>query len=788
MKSSVFRSLLRQFTSPIVLILFLATAISMATGDVIDGLIILAIIIPSGLLSFFQEHRAGKIMETLLSQLRTHVHVIRDGAEIEIDSSDIRVGDVVLLQAGDLVPADLVITSAQNLMADESSFTGESFPVEKIAGIAQLGASIAKRNTELFFGTHIISGSGQAVVRTVGAATEFGALEKELQSIDPKTSFEAGIENFGKLLARAMALLVIAIFIINIAFHRPLLESLLFSLALAVGLTPQLLPAIVSVSLASGAKVMSSKKVLVKRLDVIEDLGSMTALCTDKTGTLTRGVVELSGAIDLSGAASTEVLKLAYLNASLQSSFPNPLDHVIISAGTAQSDVSAIAEIPYDFNRRRLTVLASNGQAITKGAFTSILDICTRANFEGKILALSEITDSVQKIFEELSSSGARVLAVATREFTTQSISLADETDFTLQGLLVFMDPPKDDASASIEEIKALGIETFLITGDNPLAARNIASKVGLFADEVIDGKTLATLSESELSTRLTTVRVFAEIDPLQKERVVKALRALGHTVGYFGDGINDSAALKAADVGISVDTAVNVARSAAAVVLLDRDLHVLAEGVRVGRKTFLNTMKYIQVGVSAAFGNMLSMAIASLFLPFLPLLPIQILLLNFLSDFPALTIAGDSADPEILETPRIWDIAYIRRFMLVFGGISSIFDLATFAIMKIGFHADEVLFRSGWFVESTLTELVVMLVLRTHRPFWKSKPGKGLLYSSLILAAIVIALPYTVIGHSVKIDAIPFALVASLTVLILIYAAVNEIVKRRFTRAFSAN
>ena len=781
MNQSVLRALLKQFTSPIVLILFLATLISMVTGDVIDGLIILAIIIPSGLLSFAQEHRAGKVMQTLLQQLKTQVRVIRAGIEQLIDSEEIAVGDIVVLKAGDLVPADLIVTESEKLMADESSFTGESFPVEKVVGGSQPALRISERTSELFFGTHIISGSGQAIVQKIGRDTEFGALEEKLGAIDLKTSFEVGIEKFGILLARAMAVLVVAIFIINISFHRPLLESLLFSLALAVGLTPQLLPAIVSVSLASGAKLMASKKVLVKRLDVIEDLGSMTALCTDKTGTLTMGVVELNGAIDLSGNKSADVLHLAVLNASLQKSFPNPLDQTIIKAAPVVNTENLVSEIPYDFNRRRLSVLTSSGLLISKGAFTSVLEISTSALVDGKVIPISEARPALQRRFEDLSAQGARVIAVASKEFSGSTLTPNDESSLVLQGLLIFMDPPKEDAAASIAEIRELGIETFLITGDNPQAARTIAGKVGLANDEVLDGKAVASLTDAQLKERLATVRVFAEVDPLQKERIVRMLRELGHTVGYFGDGINDSAALKSADVGISVDTAVNVARSAAAVVLLDRDLHVLADGVRIGRKTFLNTMKYIQVGVSAAFGNMLSMAVASLFLPYLPLLPIQILLLNFLSDFPALTIAGDKADPEILQTPRIWDITYIRRFMLVFGGISSVFDLLTFAIMKIGFNADEVLFRSGWFVESTLTELVVMLVLRTHRPFWKSRPGTGLLLSSVVLAAIVMALPFTVIGHSLQIDAIPLKLIYSLTVLIITYALVNEVVKRWF-------
>ena len=758
--------LLRQFTSPIVLILFLATLISIAVGDVVDGLIILAIIIPSGLLSYFQEARAGKIMETLLAQLSSTILVERDGAEVSIAPEDLVIGDVVILKGGDLVPADLTITESMQLAVDESALSGESFPVDKSSG-------------EMFFGTHVVSGSAKAKVFAMGAETRFGKLEENLNQAAPKTSFEIGIEKFGKLIAKSMLVLVVAIFLINIYFNRPLLESLLFSLALAVGLTPQLLPAIISVSLSSGAHLMATKKVLVKRLDVIEDFGSMTALCTDKTGTLTVGAVNLSSALDLSGRESASVQRLAAINAGLQSSFRNPIDDAILALTHEPLNATALGELAYDFNRRRLTVLTSEHLAISKGALHSIVDICDRAELNGATVPIEDARREIDGLFKELSSQGGRVIGVATRELDKESLSLEDEVGFTLQGFLVFIDPPKEDARAAIDEVKSLGIEPFLITGDNALAAGYIGGKVGLFSEKVLDGKTLATMTDTELDTSLVDVRIFAEVDPLQKERIVLALKRIGHTVGFFGDGINDCAAIKAADVGISVSNAVPVAKSAAAVVLLEANLHVLADGVRVGRKTFLNTMKYIQVGLSAAFGNMLSMAVASIFLPFLPLLPMQILLLNFLSDFPALMIAGDNADPEVLTSPRRWDLKYIRKFMLIFGLISSLFDLATFWILINIFHADEVLFRSAWFIESTLTELVVMLVLRTQRPFWRSKPGKGVGISSAILAVVVVTLPYLWIGPKLQIDGVPANLLLTFVGLIALYAAVNESVKR---------
>ncbi len=758
--------LIRQFTSPIVLILLLATVISFIVGDVIDSAIILAIIIPSGLLSFFQEARAGKIMETLLQQLSTKVLIRRDGKDLLINPEELVVGDSVVLKGGDLIPGDLTIVESEQLMVDESALSGESFPIEKNSG-------------DIYFGTHVVSGSAVAKVVALQSQTRFGKLEASLQKAAPKTSFEIGVEKFGRLIAQAMGVLVVAIFLINIYFHRPFLESLLFSLALAVGLTPQLLPAIISVSLSSGAHLMAKKKVLVKRLDVIEDFGSMTALCTDKTGTLTIGVVNLNSAIDLSGKESEIVLQLASLNAGLQNSFNNPIDEAILSAHPLKTELHALAEVPYDFNRRRLTVLTSDGMAITKGAFHSILEICADAQVDGSIVSIKEAEEKATAIFTTLSAQGGRIIGVATKSSPSTSFSVEDEVGFTLQGFLVFIDPPKEDAKEAIDEIRSLGIEPFLITGDNALAAGYIGGKVGLYSDRIIDGKTLSGISDAELDSALAQVRIFAEVDPLQKERIVLALKRLGHTVGFFGDGINDCAAIKAADVGISVNNAVPVAKSSAAVVLLEANLKVLADGVRVGRKTFLNTMKYIQVGLSAAFGNMLSMAIASIFLPFLPLLPMQILLLNFLSDFPALMIAGDNADPEVLLTPRRWDIAYIRKFMLIFGLISSLFDLATFWILINIFNADEVLFRSAWFIESTLTELIIMFVLRTQRPFWKSKPGKGLAISSAVLAIIVIALPYMWVGPRLQLDGVPGNLLLTFAVLITIYAALNEAVKR---------
>lgn len=756
------RLLGRQFTSPIILILLVATALSIALGERIDGYIILAIIIPSGLLGFYQERRAGKTMEALLKRVEVMVEIIRGGQEIQVPASKVEVDDVLLLSAGAIIPGEAITIESNGLLVDESILTGESFSIEK------------SPHEILLAGTHVVSGSATARVTKVGTQTTLGQIEQDLAGSDVTTGFEKGIIAFGVLLMKAMLVLVFAVLAFNIVLHRPILDSFLFSLALAVGLTPQLLPVIITASLSTGARKMAQKKVLVKRLDAIEDFGVVDVLCTDKTGTLTSGVISLSAAIDINGENSEKLRRYAYLNAFFQKGFANPIDQAIIESSKEISNTpKLLGEIPYDFERRRLTIIVDeNGPlAITKGAFESVMSVSDRSN---------EVFWRQQ--FEKLSMQGNRVLALAIKPVAPKlEYSISDESELQILGLLAFMDSPKPGAAESIEVIKALNIETYLITGDNPLAARSIGAEVGISAEKCLTGKEMSELSDTELVQAIKGVHIYAEINPLQKERLVKALQRSGKTVAYFGDGINDAPALKAADVGISVDTAVDVAKNAASVVLLDKDLTVIADGVVLGRKTFVNTMKYVRVGISAAFGNVLSMAIAAVFLPYLPMLPMQILLLNFLTDFPAIMIAGDRVDEEILKNPRKWDIANIRKLMIIFGLVSTIFDLATFALLRFVFDADEKLFHSGWFVESALTELVVMMVLRTHRKFWLSKPGRGLFISSWVVAIIIISLPFSVLGATLGFVALPTLLVASILGLIAIYIVLNELLKNRW-------
>ncbi|SEN52033.1 magnesium-translocating P-type ATPase [Nonomuraea pusilla] len=780
------RLLLTQFTSPIVLILIAATVVSMLLGDLTDGLVILVIIAASGLLGFFQERTAGRAVDALLARVRVEVEVVRDGSEVSVPSEDVVPGDLVVLRAGDVIPADCRVVESHGLQVDESALTGESFPVEKSPGPpssqAAPGEAVAGRTGTLFAGTHVAGGSGAAEVLRTGGDTEFGALTAELAARDVTTGFERGLTRFGMMLVRVMAVLVCLIFAVNLLLDRPVVEAVLFSLALAVGLTPQLLPAIVAVSLSSGARRMAAEQVIVKRLDAIEDFGAMTVLCTDKTGTLTGGVVRLDGAYDVDGRDSAEVLRLAGLNAGLQHGFANPLDQAILR-GTPPPDPSArLDEVPYDFERRRISVLALDGGVptlVTKGALEEVLGVCAFARAGGAVVPVESVRAAVLRRLAELSAAGYRVLGLATAELPgRERVSAADEAGMTLTGLLAFRDPPKEGAAEAVAELGALGVSVRLVTGDNRLAAEHVAGEVGL-AGPALTGAEIDRLDDAALTARARDTQVFAEIAPLQKERVVRALRAAGETVGFLGDGINDSPALHAADVGISVDTAVDVAKRSAAIVLLDKNLGVVADGVRLGRQTFANTLKYVRVTTSANFGNMASMAAAAAFLPFLPLLPRQILLLNFLSDIPATTIAADAVDEEQVERPSAWDLRRIRAFMIGFGVLSSLFDVATFLVLRLGFDAGADLFRTGWFIESTATELAVMLVLRTRRPFFRSRPGRALVWSSVLVALVTVAVPFTPLAGPLGLVAPPPAVLAALAGLTLLYVAVNEAAKR---------
>lgn len=752
---SAVRLLLRQFESPLVLILVVAAAISLALQQWVDAAIILAIVLGSCFLSFFHEYRASTAVEELKRRLALTCRAMRDGIEQTVPVSAIVPGDLVVLSAGNLIPADGLVIEAQDFLVSEASMTGESFPVEKRPGTIAPDAPIAARTNAVFLGASVRSGTAKVLAVRTGRRTEFGAIAARLRARPPETDFARGVRQFGYLLVRVMVVIVLFVLTVNVILDRPVIESLLFAVALAVGLSPELLPAIISVTLSAGARAMSKRGVIVRRLDAIENLGSMDILCTDKTGTLTEGAIVLSDVLDPANRASDEVRRLAFLNAAFETGIDNPLDAAIVAAGKRAGlttiGFSKIDEIPYDFLRRRLTIIAAAVDApsqhliVTKGAFSNVLAICSSLDLgDGESPLDAGRRVELEGIVKAKGAEGFRVLAVATRKVgARERYGRDDEQDMTFRGFLVFYDPPKADAQRTIHDLNRLGIRIKVISGDNRHVTAHLAAAVGLDAKAMLTGEELATLKDEALWHLAPRTDLFVEIDPQQKERIVRALQRTGHSVGYLGDGINDAPALHAADVGISVEQAVDVARESADIILLRRDLDVLRSGVEDGRRTFANTLKYISITTSANFGNMVSMALAAPLLPFLPLVAKQILLNNFLSDVPSIAISSDNVDPDRVSRPQRWNIGDIQKFMVVFGLISSVFDLVTFAMLLLVFQANEATFQTSWFMISLLTELAVVLVLRTHRPAFRSKPSRLLLWSTLVVAFATLAIPF---------------------------------------------
>ena len=780
--------LLSQFNSPIILILIFASGLSFFLHDPVDAVIIFAIVLVSGLLGFWQERGATNAIDKLLSIVQIKATVLRDGTLKDIPVEEIVPGDIVTFKAGDVIPGDCLVLESKNLFVDEASLTGETYPEDKIAGILPEATPLAKRTNTLFMGTHVVSGSANAVVVHTGRDTEFGKVSERLALRPPETEFERGVKQFGYLLMEVTLLLVIAIFAFNVYLARPVLDSFLFALALAVGLTPQLLPAIIMVNLAHGAKGMALKKVIVKRLASIENFGSMNVLCSDKTGTLTEGVVHVRSTLDLEGNESEKVLLYAYLNSFYETGFANPIDEAIRTYRTF--DVSAwqkLDEEPYDFVRKRLSILVSNGNThlmITKGALKNVLAACSTAETSsGTVVDIAAIQDKVQSHFEEFSSQGFRTMGIAYRDVgTAPGITKDHEAGMTFLGFLVLFDPVKSGIAGTIADLKRLGVSLKIITGDNRLVAAHVGQQVGLLDSGIFTGPDLRLMSDEALLKKVNEVNVFAEIEPNQKERIILALKKAKNVVGYMGDGINDASALHTADIGISVDSAVDVAKDAADIVLLEKDLGVLVSGVQEGRKTFANTLKYVFMATSANFGNMFSMAGASLFLPFLPLLPKQILLTNLLTDFPEMTIATDNVDKELVEGPRCWNMRFIRNFMMTFGLLSSIFDYLTFGVLLFILHASPEEFRTGWFVESVISASLVVLVVRTRGPFFKSRPGKFLFIATLLIAGVAMILPFIPIGGRLfGFTPLPASFIVLMGVIVAVYIAAAEAAKKIF-------
>lgn len=782
--------LIAQFKSPLILLLVFAVILSIVLGEYSDSIIILTVLLTTGILGFVQERNAGKAVQKLRELVHSKAMVKRDGKEFEIPSDEVVAGDIVMLNAGDIIPADSLIIEANDLHVNESVLTGESFPAEKFAGASTVKL-VSEVDNSVFKGTSVINGKATVLAVNTAGNTELGQIATSLEHSTTITAFEKGIIRFGYLLMRLTVIFTGLILILNLAFHRPFIDSVLFSLALTVGLTPELLPAILTITLAAGAKRMAAKKVIIKKLSAIQNLGEIDVFCSDKTGTITEGIVELNKALDIDGKENHKLLLYAYLNASYETGFTNPIDESIRQLKNI--DISAYAkadEVPYDFIRKRLSIVMQNANQhimITKGAVANIVEVCTKVeNSEGQTFDLEARKADIQKEFEQLSNEGFRVIAVSFKDVTGDPvINKDDETAMTFLGFLIFSDPLKKGIVESIQKLRDKGISLKIITGDNHLVAAYLAQQINLRSQEVLTGDELQYLTSDALQRKLDSVDVFAEILPAQKERIIRELQKAGHSVGYMGDGINDANALKAADVGISIDNAVDVAKEAADLVLLDRNLDVITEGVEEGRRTFMNTLKYILVTTSANFGNMFSMAIASLILPFLPLLPVQILLNNFLSDLPAIAIASDKVDDELVTKPRKWNMNYIWRFMIVFGLQSSIFDFATFGLLIYVYHASPQEFRTAWFMESLLTEILILLIIRTQRPFFKSKPSKYLLWAAVFTFAACIAIPYLPFAPLFELFPLPFPLFGYILLIVLLYIALAELSKKYLIRKF---
>ena len=785
--------LLSQFKSPIILILIFAAVLSLFLHDTTDAIIILLIVLVSGLLGFWQERGAADAVQKLLAVVQIKATCERDGKPTDVHTDEVVSGDIILLHAGDIVPADCLMLESKDLFVNEAALTGETFPVEKSVGILPPNTPLAKRTNSLFLGTNVVSGTAKAVAVLTGKTTEFGKVSQTLTHKPPETEFERGIRQFGYLLMEVTLLLVLGIFAANVYFHRPVLESLLFSLALAVGLTPQLLPAIISINLAHGAKRMAEQKVIVKRLAAIENFGSMDVLCTDKTGTLTEGTVRLHSAVNIGGEDSEKTLILAYLNAKFQSGYANPIDEAII--GFRPEDVSKYTKLdeePYDFVRKRLSVLVAGGSKhlmVTKGALSNILEVCqTAETADGKTAPLDPLRAQIQTQYEAFSGQGYRTLGIAYRDLGTETtIGKDQEKGMTFLGFLTLFDPLQSGIIVSLQSLRDLGVSLKLITGDNALVAATVSKQAGLTNPQIVTGGDLRQMSMEALTQRAPNVDVFAEVEPNQKERIILALKKAGHVVGYMGDGINDASALHAADVGISVANAVDVAKEAADIVLLEKNLDVLARGVREGRITFANTLKYVFMATSANFGNMFSMAGASLFLPFLPLLPKQILLSNLMTDFPEMTIATDSVDPESVTRPRRWDMKFIRRFMVVFGLANSACDYLTFGVLIWFMHADSARFRTGWFVENVVTAALIVLVIRTRKRFYLSRPSTPLLLATAAIVALTLLLPYTPLARPFGFVPLPAVFLLVLGGIMVFYVVVAETAKSFFYRHMEA-
>ena len=776
--------LFSQYKSPLVLILVFAAGLALLLGEYSDSIIILVILLLTGLLSYIQERNAGKAVEKLKALVQNKVMVRRQGDTKEIIAAEVVPGDIIILDAGDIIPADAAILEANDLHVNEAILTGESYPSEKMPGNCPAETPLTKIKNVVFKGTNVISGSASVMAVHTNQYTMLGRIASSIAKQSPETAFEKGIRKFGFLLMRIALIIALLILVINILLRKPVIDSMLFTLALAVGMTPELLPAIITITLSMGAKRMAGKKVIVKKLAAIQNLGEMDILCSDKTGTLTEGMVKVHAAKGYDGIESNKVLQYACLNAFFESGFSNPIDEALRDIKEIDiHDFSKKDEIPYDFIRKQLSVVveaAGKRIMITKGAVMNVLQCCTQVEVNNTVEDIASFKEDIGRQFTLFSEQGLRTIAVAYKDLNQGSIiTKKDEADMVFLGFITLFDPPKKGICQSIENLRSTGIRLKMISGDNRLVVKYLAKTIGLDTSEIVTGSDLLRISEDALPQKANHTEVFAEIEPMQKERIIKALQKGGHAVGFLGDGINDASAIKAADVGISVDSAADITKEVADIVLLDKSIEVIRDGVIEGRKTFMNTLKYIFITTSANFGNMLSMAVASLILPFLPLLAAQVLLNNFLSDIPALAIGSDNVDNEAVEKPRHWNMQYIQRFMIVFGLQSSLFDLITFVLLLYYFHTNIPTFRTGWFTESLITEILILLVIRTRLHTWKSRPGKWLLLITIVILLLAILLPYLPFSGYFELYPLQGSLLAGILLIAGLYLVSAEAIKK---------
>jgi Mg2+-importing ATPase len=783
---------LRFFANPLVLILLVASAITISLGDRAGGSIIITIVLLSVVVNFYVEFQARHAVEDIRKQVATTAAVLRDGHELELPVAELVPGDIVRLHAGDLAPADARLLDAKDLHVRESALTGESLPTDKAADDLPAGQhGIADASNSVFLGTAVQTGMATAVIVRTGKETAFGEIAQRLATRPPETEFGRGIRHFGLLLTRVIMLLVLFVLLVNIVLHRPVLESFLFSVALAVGMTPEMMPMIITITLAQGARRMARKKVLVKQLSAIEDFGSVEILCSDKTGTLTEGEIVLDRHVDVHDQNSEDVLRFVYLNSYFQSGIKSPLDDAILKHDhPAIVEYEKVDEIPFDFNRKRLSVVVRRGGEhllITKGEAEGVLAICGTVIIDGAPQPFDESRRAeAAATFKKLSADGFRTLGVAVRKVEQQEgYTLAAEQEMTLAGFAAFLDPPKEGILADLEALKKSGISVLIMTGDNQYVTQKVAHDVGLPTDRIVTGNQVDTMDDAALAYQAEHGAIFARVSPEQKNRVILGLKARGRVVGYIGDGINDAPSLHTADVGISVMNGVDVAKDAAKIILLEKDLAVLNEGVIEGRRCFANIMKYIIMCTSSNFGNMFSMAAASLFLKFLPMLPTQILLNNLLYDTSQVAVPGDNVDPNLLYRPKRWQIGFIRQFMVIIGPISSIYDFLTFGVLLWMFHAstNAPLFRTGWFVESLVTQTLVVFVIRTAGNPFNSRPSGRLLIGVAAVSVAGAVLPYTPLGVVLGFTPLPLSLLGAISLLALTYLIVVQFVKTWFYR-----